>query len=52
MINDIKNDTEESSSFKSLKDIQTEVDMLFENITGINGFSEQIYKNFIMNGDD
>ena len=52
LINDIKNDTEESSSFKSLKDIQTEVDMLFENIIGINGFSEQIYKNFIMNGDD
>ena len=49
---EIKNDTSGTSSFKTLHDLQREVDLLFDNVTGINGFSEQIHKNFIMNGDD
>lgn len=52
LINEIKHDTKGTGSFKTLHDLQQEVDMLFDNTTGINGFSEQIYKNFIMNGDD
>ena len=52
LINEIKHDTKGTSSFKTLHDLQQEVDILFDNTTGIDGFSEQIYKNFIMNGDD
>ena len=52
LINEIKHDTIGTSSFKTLHDLQQEVDILFDNTIGVNGFSEQIYKNFIMNGDD
>lgn len=52
LINEIKHDTTGTSSFKTLHDLQQEVDILFDNTIGVNGFSEQIYKNFIMNGDD
>lgn len=52
LVNDFKNDLSDTSSWKTLYDLQTEVNLLFEDITKEKGFSELIYKTFIMNGDD
>lgn len=52
LVNDFKNDIDNNSSWKTLYSLKNKVDFMFDNITKEDGFSEQIYKNFIMNGDD
>lgn len=52
LVNDFKNDISNTNTWKSLYDLQNEVNIIFDNIIKEKGFSEQIYKNFIMNGDD
>lgn len=48
LVTDFSNDANELDTWKTLKEIEAEVNKLFDKAVGPNGKSETIYKKFIM----
>lgn len=48
LMNDFSNDATQIDTWKTLKELQVEVDKMFEESIGPHGRSEEIYRKFIM----
>lgn len=51
-IYDFENDLTSKGAYTTIKELSDMVDVMFDQITGMNGFNDKVYKMLIMLGDE